>query len=171
MPRSPHHTGGCQCGALRFAVYAALERVYVCHCRMCQKSVGGPFAGFTLVAAKDFAWTRGTPAEWASSTLGVRQFCGTCGTPTGYRYVEGPEVAEQYLTTGCFDDFQNVVPTLQVGMESRNHWLDGLDRTPAKVTGEIVGAERIAGMANFQHPDHDTPADWAPPGPAPATSR
>ena len=29
-------TGGCQCGALRYALTAAPERVHFCHCRNCQ---------------------------------------------------------------------------------------------------------------------------------------
>ncbi|HEY5106329.1 MAG TPA: hypothetical protein VII73_06080 [Caulobacteraceae bacterium] len=39
-------TGGCQCGAVRFAIDGALGRPGICHCRMCQKAVGGPFGSF-----------------------------------------------------------------------------------------------------------------------------
>ena len=39
--RQPVATGGCQCGAVRYALYAMPEGS-VCHCRMCQKAVGGP---------------------------------------------------------------------------------------------------------------------------------
>ena len=35
--RKPVLTGGCQCGAVRYALYAAPDRAGICHCRMCQK--------------------------------------------------------------------------------------------------------------------------------------
>ena len=42
--RQPVATGGCQCGAIRYAFYAPLENAHVCHCRMCQRATGGVFA-------------------------------------------------------------------------------------------------------------------------------
>ena len=61
--RVPHLTGGCQCGAVRFAVYAEPPKIGLCHCRMCQKAVAGPFAVLAEVPWGDFAWTRGTPVH------------------------------------------------------------------------------------------------------------
>ena len=37
-------TGGCQCGALRYHVAAGPAFASICHCRMCQRATGGPFA-------------------------------------------------------------------------------------------------------------------------------
>ena len=34
------HTGGCQCGAIRFCVTGDLNDASICHCRMCQKAFG-----------------------------------------------------------------------------------------------------------------------------------
>ena len=54
--RKPVHVGGCQCGAVRYALYAEPTNPHVCHCRMCQKAVGGYFGAFAGVPLADFAW-------------------------------------------------------------------------------------------------------------------
>lgn len=154
-------SGGCQCGAVRFAARVAPTEVYICHCRMCQKSVGGPFAGYAKLPAASFAWTRGQPAEWASSSLGLRQFCAGCGTPLGYRYIDEGAAAWQYLTTGSFDDFRTMVPVFQIGQESKLDWVDHVrDMRMEPLGSNLAEAEMIPRLVNHQHPDHDTPAQW-----------
>src|ERR1700747_1823620 len=91
--RKPVLAGGCQCGPVRYALYAAPHNVHVCHCRMCQKAVGGPYAALAPVKRADFAWTRGAPAAFASSSLALRDFCRDCGTPLGFRYLDGETVS------------------------------------------------------------------------------
>ena len=73
-------TGGCQCGAVRFRINGQLGRASICHCRMCQKAVGGPFISLADVRHEDFAWTRGKPATFRSSSIAERDFCAACGT-------------------------------------------------------------------------------------------
>jgi hypothetical protein len=77
----PVLTGGCQCGAIRFAVSGPPVKVSICHCRMCQKASGAPFAAFADIDPGDFAWTRGKPAAFRSSSIAERDFCRDCGTP------------------------------------------------------------------------------------------
>ena len=65
-------TGGCQCGAVRYRLAKAPSRANVCHCRMCQKAVGGPFKAWANVRIQDLAWTRGTPTVFHSSSAAQR---------------------------------------------------------------------------------------------------
>ena len=116
--RAPLHTGGCQCGAVRFAVYAEPIKIGICHCRMCQKAVAGPFVVLAEVAWGDFAWTRGAPSTFRSSSRAVRDFCAACGTPLSYRHPDGPIIE---LLTGAFDEPQRVPPTYATGTESGFH--------------------------------------------------
>ena len=37
-------TGGCQCGAVRYALLEEPTGAHICHCRMCQKAFGSFFA-------------------------------------------------------------------------------------------------------------------------------
>ena len=160
--RTPLLTGGCQCGAVRFAAYAAPLKIGICHCRMCQKAVAGPFAVLAEVAWSDFAWTRGTPSAFQSSSRALRDFCSACGTPLSYRKPGGPIVE---LLTGAFDEPDRLAPTYAVGVESKLGWLGHLAGLPAKSTSENVGAEKLAAVSSYQHPDHDTDPDWSPPAP------
>ena len=146
--RAPLHTGGCQCGAVRFAVFVEPRRIGLCHCRMCQKAVGGPFAVLAEVPWGDFAWTRGTPGTFQSSSRAARDFCAACGTPLSYREIGGPVIE---LTTGAFDDPGRVVPTYAVGVESRLGWVERIGGMPGKTTLENTGAAKLAAIQSYQH--------------------
>ena len=76
----PVMTGGCQCGAVRYAVHAETYNHHICHCRMCQKQFGGFFAPLVNVRNEDFEVTRGEIATFRSSRDVPRGFCAACGT-------------------------------------------------------------------------------------------
>jgi hypothetical protein len=151
--RAPVLTGGCQCGAVRFAVYTEPKKIGLCHCRMCQKAVGGPFAVLAEVPWGDFAWTRGRPATFQSSSRAARDFCAACGTPLSYRHIGGRIIE---LTSGAFDDPSRVAPTYEVGTESQLTWVDHIGAMPGKTTLENTGADELAAIVSYQHPDRDT---------------
>jgi hypothetical protein len=145
-------TGGCQCGALRYAITAAPTRVSICHCRMCQKASGAPFASLADVPHANFAWTHGTPSTFRSSSIAERDFCAACGTPMSYRQIGGPSIE---MMTGTFDRPDRVVPTLQFGTESRLGWVGTISNLPSKTTMQNMGAAKLANVFSYQQPDHD----------------
>jgi len=151
--RTPVFTGGCQCGAVRFAVFAQPVRIGLCHCRMCQKAVGGPFISLADVRHEDFAWTRGKPAAFRSSTIAERDFCAACGTPLSYRQIGGPNIE---LTTGSFDQPQHVAPTYATGCESQLQWTHSIGELPHRTTEQASNAEALKRIVSHQHPDHET---------------
>ncbi|MEX2650519.1 MAG: GFA family protein [Alphaproteobacteria bacterium] len=153
-------TGGCQCGAVRYALYAQPEGTHVCHCRMCQKAVGGPFAALAPVKLNDFAWTRGKPAAFASSTVAIRDFCAACGTPLSFRYTGKDRIN---VTIGSLDESAKSPPALQYGIESKVPWLTHIGFLASSTTEDDMPAAFKAKLVNFQHPDHDTPASWTSP--------
>lgn len=149
----PIHTGGCQCGAVRYCA-SGLRRPTICHCRMCQKAVGGPFAA--LVVTENLSWTRGEPAYFHSSNLVRRGFCGDCGTPLTYEF-EGAHID---ITIASLDEPQGIGPVAQLGLENRLPWCDGLlDLRARSPEAEAAAQEIFAKIVNHQHPDHDT-KDW-----------
>ncbi len=151
--RAPVLTGGCQCGAVRFASYSNPGRISVCHCRMCQKAVAGPFAAFVEIPHGDFAWTRGLPGTFRSSSTAERDFCTACGTPLSYRKLNGSVIE---LLTGAFDRPDRVIPTYQIGIESKLAWAMNLHNLPGKTTVESWGSAEAGSIVSRQHPDHNT---------------
>jgi len=145
-------TGGCQCGAIRFAVTAEPARITICHCRMCQKATGAPFASFADIEKSNFAWTKGTPAAFRSSSVAMRDFCAACGTPLSFRRIDGSRIE---ILTGTFDRPDQVVPTRQFGTESRLGWVVSIANLPSLTTLQNYGPEKMATIVSHQHPDHD----------------
>jgi hypothetical protein len=140
-------TGGCQCGAVRYALSAEPCDSSVCHCRMCQKAVGGPFAALAGVSRASLTWTRGEPARFASSSLATRGFCAACGTPLTYEGVSADKID---ITVCSLDNPLAAPPVRAYGIEGRVAWLDRIDALPAIETEGFY-----AGLVNHQHPDRD----------------
>ncbi len=156
--RKALHSGGCQCGALRYAIYVEPTQPHLCHCRMCQKAFGSFFAALALAPLGDFVWTRGKPAYFASSSVVQRGFCVDCGTPLTFQYAESDKVN---FSIGSLDDPSRVRPDIQIGVESRISWVPEIVDLPAQRTEEIIPADRLARTVSHQHPDHDT-KEWPP---------
>lgn len=156
--QSANITGGCQCGAIRYALSAAPEGS-VCHCRMCQKATGGLFAALASVKIADLRWTRGQPATFRSSSIAARDFCRDCGTPLAFRFINSDTIE---LTIGSLDEPAAAAPRKNFGVESRLPWI--ADLVAGRLADVITGTNWPAGrvVISHQHPDHDTPGSWSP---------
>lgn len=152
------HTGGCQCGAVRFRLEGPLGEASICHCRMCQKAFGGLYA--PLVGVPDAAkltWTRGRPKHFQSSNHAARGFCADCGTPLTYEAPDGIALA-----IGALDDPRAAPPVIQFGVEAKLPFTDRMAEIPERMTeDDMEAAPFLATLVSFQHPDHDTDT-WPP---------
>jgi hypothetical protein len=155
-------TGGCQCGAVRYALFQQPDNPHICHCRMCQKAFGSFFAPLTGVPLEKFEITRGKLSIFMSSDQTERGFCQNCGTPLTIHDVGSPRIA---VAIGSLDEPANVAPKVQYGIEGRLPWFDSLPGLPGDKTTEQEDPEQTAKIAasNHQHPDHDTER-WPPKG-------
>jgi hypothetical protein len=154
-------TGGCQCEAVRFALDGAPTQVHVCHCRMCQKAVGGPFAVICPVGKSAFRVTRGEIAWFASSDVARRGFCRDCGTPLCFDYPHDPGIG---ILAGTLDRPDLVTPEVQYGRDETGvPWFAGLAGLPSVdlYADDPDGMLPRIRASNHQHPDHDTAA-WPP---------
>ena len=133
---APVLTGGCQCGAVRYALYAEPD-VGICHCRMCQKATGGLFLASAGVPLAQFAWTRGQPAVFRSSSIAERGYC--------------RDTID--VTIGSLDDPAAAKPASQVGVESRVPWWRELFDLPGSTTAENPPPGGLEALVNHQHRD------------------
>lgn len=129
-------TGGCLCGAVRYEVTQNPDDdTPYCHCRICQKALGGPFAYFVIFSGPNigdtFRFVRGEPKYYRSSEWAERGFCPECGTPLVMRDSEGFGVM-----VGSLDRPEDFPPTVHVGIESQVPWLKIDDSLPRQRTEE-----------------------------------
>ncbi|KRB55017.1 aldehyde-activating protein [Rhizobium sp. Root708] len=153
-------TGGCQCGAIRYALDQQPQNVHVCHCRMCQKAVGGPFAIICPVMKSAFRLTRGTVSYFHSSDIARRGYCRGCGTPLIFDYPDAEDVG---ILVGTLDEPDRAPPENQYGNESRVAWYAGLIQVPGDRPTYADNAAMLHRISstNRQHPDHET-INWPP---------
>ncbi len=146
----PTHTGGCQCGAVRYTFAGEPVDPHICHCRMCQKAFGGLFAPLAGVSMSDIVWTRGQPAVYHSSNIAERGFCASCGTPLSFRYLDSDLIN---ISIGSLDHPADVRPGKQYGVEGRMPWFAELPVLPSTRTEDDLPADLQSKIVKAQHPD------------------
>ena len=148
----PVHTGGCQCGAVRFRIEGTLGDASICHCRMCQKAFGAFYAPLVSLGNATLVWTRGQPSAFQSSNAASRGFCKDCGTPLTYEAPDGMAFA-----IGALDDPKSIVPLVQWGVEGMLPYVDHIHELPQHHSmADADNAPFLKTLVSFQHPDHDT---------------
>jgi hypothetical protein len=124
------HEGGCLCGQVRFEARGAPANVRICHCRLCQKSMGSPFFARAIFALDRITVT-GRTARYASSAKLQRVFCPTCGSRL---MAERPEMNRAGIALALFDDPGALPPPeCHFWTSSKAPWLtlnDGLPQYP-----------------------------------------
>lgn len=94
-------TGGCECGAVRYAVQGPLRPIVGCHCTQCRR-ITGHFLAATAARLRNFTLTKDAGLKWyESSSVARRGFCEVCGstlfwTPNGRDYLS--------IAAGSLDD-------------------------------------------------------------------
>ncbi len=146
------HSGGCQCGAVRYRIEGAFENPHICHCRMCQKAFGNYFAALVGVKKSSLAWTKGMPSFFRSSPAAQRGFCKDCGTPLS---IADDESATIDIAIGSLDQPEAVTPGHQYGTESRLPAFALLHKLDGSRTEDILSPEALQKYRSLQHPDHD----------------
>ena len=152
--KTERHSGGCQCGKLRYSFKGQLGKASICHCRMCQKAFGSWGAALVDMAIVEFKWTRGEPAVFRSSSIVSRGFCKDCGTPMFMRDDGDPDIE---IAIGTLDN-PNDIPALskQSAVESRLDWFMTMHKLREERMEDYRSPEELVRLRSLQHPDFDT---------------
>jgi hypothetical protein len=121
-------SGACRCGRYRFRVAAEPFTVSYCHCSDCRRATGALVTVFVGFRAGDVHRLGPEAAVHAATPSVERLFCGTCGTPVGYRDERLP--GEIYYYLGIMDDPASLPPMLHAWAGERLPWLDLGDDLP-----------------------------------------
>lgn len=117
-------TGGCACGAIRYACMAEPLLALNCHCRDCQRASGTAFAAILRVPAAAFTMTKGEPKFFTvtgdSGNPVSRGFCSECGSPLFSRLSGLSDVVG--LRVGSLDDPSQYHPSLDMFVACAQPW-------------------------------------------------
>jgi len=128
-------TGGCHCGAIRYAVDGNALTHVLCHCSDCRRHAGAPTVGWAMYAQEQVTITQGAPKTYASSAHGRRLFCPDCGTGMLYTNAQVlPGMVD--VQSATFDDPGALPALAHIQLAERIPWmkdahlLPGFDRYP-----------------------------------------
>ena len=122
--------GGCQCGAIRYAVNGQPKHVALCHCDGCRKSAGAPAVAWAAFAQEDFHLLQGHLTDFNSSGSAIRSFCPRCGTGLTYRNTEMlPGIVD--IQSATLDDPTVFPLQCHIQTAERIDWMEGAHTLPA----------------------------------------
>jgi hypothetical protein len=125
--------GTCLCGTLRYEIDAPFTMMVNCHCSMCRKHHGAPFATFAAAPIEGFRWLSGESAvrEYASSANGKRYFCTVCGSvaPTLM-----PQAGLVVVPAGSLEGDPGIRPQAHMFVGSKAPWYVISDSLPQHET-------------------------------------
>lgn len=142
--------GSCLCGTVRWRMEPPFTAMSHCHCSMCRKAHGAPFATYMGARPENFAFESGEEAIviYESSPEFPRGFCGTCGSAVPVVHGDFVDVP-----AGGLDDDPGVRPEKHIFATHKAPWHEIGGRLPQLPTYKEDGSGLV-----IERPD---------PGPAP----
>ena len=104
-------TGGCMCGAVRYAVHGPLRDIITCHCAQCRRS-SGHFVAATACRREYLELLQDEGLQWYSAVAGHRRgFCQRCGSSLFFEAEGQPRIS---IAAGSLDQPQGLKIAAQI---------------------------------------------------------
>lgn len=122
-------SGSCLCGTVTYEVQGPFTSMVNCHCSMCRKQHGAPFATFLPAPLAGFRWTGAEAAlvTFQSSTRSARSGCKTCGAPAP---IVLPERNMALVPAGPLEGDLPLTPQMHIFVGSKAPWYAITDGLP-----------------------------------------
>ncbi len=123
------YTGGCLCGAIRYAAEGPPWGITHCHCSICRRASGAAFVTWGSFKTTDLAYEGETPSLYASTPKAKRGFCPHCGSTLSFAFNSMPDLVDIAIAT--LDDPEAVKPENHIFTTTQLSWAhldDGLPR-------------------------------------------
>lgn len=124
-------TGGCHCGAVRYAFEAPPSDSNICHCQSCRRISRGLVVAWITVAT-DALKLSGALTSYKSSPPVTWRSCAACGSLITYTHDARPDEID--ITTATLDDPSAFPPTHHSWMEDNITWVKFGDGLPSFAT-------------------------------------
>ena len=118
----------CLCGTVRWRIEPPFARMTHCHCSMCRKAHGAPFATCISLPATGYALLAGAESivDFESAPGFHRAFCNVCGS-----VVPSSENGEwAYVPAGALDGDPGIRPGWHIFVASKAPWYEIADDLP-----------------------------------------
>lgn len=154
MEKNDEFQGGCNCGAVRYAVSGPTLWSAGCCCRDCARATGTPYIVWVGFPPERVRFQGREPSINESSEGVLRGFCPQCGTSLTYGRDPAFEAVEPtlYISAATLDDPSAYPPTEVVWYAQRPEWFELGESVPRHDTISPDNAARSYTIAS-RRPD------------------
>ena len=128
-------TGGCLCGAVRYAVHGALRPVVACHCTQCRRTTGH-FLAATAARHRNFKLLADWGLKWYESSREARRgFCAVCGSSL---FWEGAGRDYISIAAGTLDDSTGLATVCHIHVADKGAYYEIEPGVPQSQDGNFA---------------------------------
>lgn len=121
------HTGGCDCGQVRYQVNNTPLFVHCCHCTWCQRESGAAFAINGLIESHEITVTGQAPVLVDTPTPSGRgqkiARCANCQLAVWSHYM-GMGQKISFIKVGTLDEPERMSPDIHIYIRSKHSWVE-----------------------------------------------